>query len=94
MEQTDEASVEARGDEKYEHTARIASHVDERKGDEYRQASRPPANRTSSSSNLSTRPTTLEKMQERTDSSVSKLSSKSTTGQDSIHVLLVEDNVM
>jgi hypothetical protein len=94
VEKTDEAGAQVKGDEKFHHTANIASHVDGKEDDEYGQASRPPANTTVSSSNLAARPTTLEKMQERTDSSVSKRSTRSATEKNQIHVLLVEDNIM
>jgi hypothetical protein len=94
VEDTDAATSVVRGDEKFKHTAAIASGVDEQDGDEYGQATRLPASTKHSSSNTAARPTTLEKMQARTDSSTSKRSTKSSSGQDKVHVLLVEDNVM
>lgn len=94
VEETNEASAVARGDEQYKHTAEIASHVSERLGDEYGQKSRPPASTVNSQQSLGGRPTTLEKMQQKTDSESTRRSNESFKGQGRTHVLLVEDNVI
>ena len=92
-EQTDSASAQAGGDQRFQNTAEIASQVVEKQGDEYGQKSRPPASTVnSSSSGVEARPTTLERMQARTDSEIG--SSPTASGDIRSHVLLVEDNAI
>jgi CheY-like chemotaxis protein len=91
VERTEAASNHAHGDEKWKNTAEIASHVSEAAPDEYgRQET---TLRTNSSPRLV--PSTLEKLQRRTDSDLRKNGAASAgTDSETTHVLLVEDNVI
>ncbi|KIW04008.1 uncharacterized protein PV09_04834 [Verruconis gallopava] len=108
VEHTEAASPGVKGDAMWENTAEIASHVGEAREDEYGQKSRPTLSSTrsmgSGGAGSETRaPSTLEKMQMRTDSDVheEKAVDKSSTTSASVenqegrpHILLVEDNVI
>jgi CheY-like chemotaxis protein len=89
--ETDEAGNVAKKDGQFKHTARIASHVRQPMGDEYGMKARSPSHTTNSAASVSKRPSTLEKMQARTDSGANSSRKK---GTEKAHVLLVEDNVI
>lgn len=89
--ETEEAGSIAKKDAAFEHTASIASHVKQPSGDEYGMKDRPPPSTNPSMASLNKRPSTLEKMQARTDSGGKPARQN---GFEKAHVLLVEDNVI
>lgn len=93
VEHTEAANDTVQGDKKWKNTSEIASHVRETEGDEYGQKSNP-SSLTVGVGRRQT-PTTLEKMQRRTDSDIQKGKDKGADDQlKTGHVLLVEDNVI
>lgn len=100
VEDTEEVGPGVRGDEKWKHTAGIASEVDGVKINEYSQKDRTPRPASTHQSSSSGKvPITLENLQKRTDADMRKKKAvRGSTGggaeRDKTHILLVEDNVI